>query len=147
MRLRRAGLDSTFSSVLRGRANGAGKCRSRQVYPRSSLLAGLLIALASCARVVPPPSPVPPVVVPPAPIPPAPPVPPPPENAVTAGVRAGPAVARLGLSEAALRRAFEAFRISCPAIVAREDASGLTRPEEWRAVCNVARGGPTSPAA
>jgi len=105
----------------------------------------IALGLASCARVVPAPSPVPAPPAP-APTPPAPPVPapPPPENAAAAGVRAGPSVASLGLSETALRRALEAFRISCPAIVGRADLSGLTRPEDWRAECDEARRTPAT---
>jgi membrane-bound lytic murein transglycosylase A len=32
-------------------------------------------------------------------------------------------------------RAMRAFRLSCPALTRREDASGLTRPEDWRPAC------------
>ncbi|MEA3044192.1 MAG: rane-bound lytic murein transglycosylase [Sphingomonadales bacterium] len=66
---------------------------------------------------------------PPAAIPPA----TPPASALEAGVRRGPSLR--GLDAAGARRAWRAFRISCPSLVAREDASGLTRPEDWREVC------------
>ena len=66
---------------------------------------------------------------------------------VAAGVRAGPAVLQLDLPDEQLRRAFDAFLISCPAIVGRADASGLTRPEDWRALCDEARETPVSPPA
>jgi len=48
-------------------------------------------------------------------------------------VRRGPALRRLGAEEAG--RAWAAFQISCPSLVAREDGSGLTAPEDWRALC------------
>jgi membrane-bound lytic murein transglycosylase A len=99
----------------------------------------LLLALAGCApRLIPPERPEPParppVVQPrPTPAPPSLPVPPPPANAVALGVSAGPALPPLG-PEAA-ERAWSAFRISCPALTRRQDASGLTRPEDWRPLC------------
>ena len=99
----------------------------------------IALGLASCARVVP--APQPPPAPPPAPAP----VPLPPENAIAAGVRSGPPVAGLGLSDAELRRAFDAFLLSCPAIVGRADTSGLTRPEDWRAECDEASETPASP--
>ena len=101
------------------------------------MLGVMLVAMASCARVVPAPAPAPPAPAP-APAPPAPPPVPTPENALAAGVRAGPPVQQLNLPHAAQRRAFDAFRLSCPAIVTRSDASGLTRPEDWRSVCDEA---------
>lgn len=39
------------------------------------------------------------------------------------------------LDDAAAERAVAAFRISCPTLIRRADASGLTRGEDWRAVC------------
>ena len=114
-----------------------GKLNLMKLPAAAALIA---LGLASCARVVPAPSLPPPPPVP-APAPPAPPtpVPPPAGNALIAGVRAGPAVSQLGLADAQSRRAPLAFLTSCPAIVARTDASGLTRPEDWRALCGLAR--------
>ncbi|MEA3031763.1 MAG: rane-bound lytic murein transglycosylase [Sphingomonadales bacterium] len=57
----------------------------------------------------------------------------PPASALEAGVRRGPSLR--GLDAAGARRAWQAFRISCPSLVTRQDASGLTRPEDWREVC------------
>ncbi|MDQ8755032.1 murein transglycosylase A [Sphingosinicella sp. LHD-64] len=74
----------------------------------------------------------------PAVTPPQPPTPPPaaqPATAVEAGVRSGP---DLGLEPAAATRALQAFRISCPSLITRQDASGLTRPEDWRGACSDA---------
>jgi membrane-bound lytic murein transglycosylase A len=36
------------------------------------------------------------------------------------------------------QRALAAFRLSCPVIVRRQDASGLTQGEDWRGVCSEA---------
>ena len=48
-------------------------------------------------------------------------------------MRRGPSLRRLDADAAA--RAWRAFKISCPSLTSREDASGLTRPEDWREVC------------
>jgi membrane-bound lytic murein transglycosylase A len=53
------------------------------------------------------------------------------------GTVAGPEIGPL--DEAAAARALTAFRISCPSLVRRTDASGLTRPEDWRSVCEEAK--------
>ena len=103
---------------------------------RVFLLAAVLLLTASCSRVVPRPEPVPPAD-PARPQPPTqpvqPPTPPPPATAVEAGVRL---VAQQPSFDAeAARRAWEAFRITCPALVVRQDASGLTRTDDWRPLC------------
>ena len=90
---------------------------------RSGLVIAILVALASCAR-QPPPEPAPP----------APGEPAPPANAVEAGIKAGPSLADLDPLEA--EQAYRAFLISCPSVVTREDASGLTRREDWAALCD-----------
>jgi membrane-bound lytic murein transglycosylase A len=66
----------------------------------------------------------------PSPAPPA--QPPGPQSAVEAGVKAGPALS--GISPAAAKQAYQAFKISCPRSPA-EDASGLTRPSDWAPLC------------
>jgi len=48
-------------------------------------------------------------------------------------VRRAPALPRL--EAAAAERAWRAFQISCPSLTSRADASGLTRPEDWRELC------------
>jgi membrane-bound lytic murein transglycosylase A len=48
-------------------------------------------------------------------------------------VRRGPAFPSVTPQDA--ERLWRAFQISCPSLVVREDASGLTRPEDWRALC------------
>ncbi|WP_076071287.1 murein transglycosylase A [Sphingomonas montana] len=61
-------------------------------------------------------------------------------NAAGAGVRAGPAFAALGATEAEAQAALAAFRISCPSLVRRTDRSGLTRPADWTPACTAAAG-------
>lgn len=111
----------------------------------------LLLALAGCARVVPPPSqPTPPPTRPSPPPPPpvATPAPAPePANAIGAGVRAGPAVAGLALDPVSAARAFDAFKISCPSVTTRQDVSGLARAGDWQAACDAARDWPRDDAA
>ena len=48
-------------------------------------------------------------------------------------MRRAPALPRL--EAAAAERAWRAFQISCPSLTSRADASGLTRPEDWRELC------------
>jgi membrane-bound lytic murein transglycosylase A len=64
----------------------------------------------------------------PAPVP----VPPPPANARAAGVRV---VAPHTIDAVQAKRALGAFKISCPALLKRTDASGLTVPVEWMSTC------------
>lgn len=93
-----------------------------------------MFLLASCVpkerRPAPPPPQPAPAAEAPAPAPAKPP------TAALLGVSAGPALPAIGEAEAA--RALEAFRISCPALIKRTDASGLTRPEDWQAACAAA---------
>jgi membrane-bound lytic murein transglycosylase A len=88
-----------------------------------------VLALTSCVPKQRPPAPEPPPAAEPAP-------PAKPPTAALLGVSAGPALPTLSEPQAA--RALEAFRISCPALVRRIDASGLTRPEDWREACGAA---------
>nr|WP_225421539.1 murein transglycosylase A [Sphingomonas parva] len=94
------------------------------------LFAGIVFALAGCAQKTVPPAGTTP---PPKEAPPQPAEPPKPQTATEAGVTAGPSLAALLPAEA--EAAYRAFRISCPAVTKRTDASGLTRPEDWRAAC------------
>jgi membrane-bound lytic murein transglycosylase A len=97
-----------------------------------ALALSLTLVLAACATRRPEPPQLPPTPAPaPAPTP-APPTPPPPATAREAGVE----VAKpepLNAPEAT--RALEAFKLSCPALVRRQDQSGLTSPADWRPVC------------
>jgi membrane-bound lytic murein transglycosylase A len=82
--------------------------------------------LSACVSRAPAPPPVvgPPVLVPPPP--------PPPANALLAGVvRAAPQPITIHDAEGALA----AFRRSCPSLVKRRDASGLTLPGDWAPLC------------
>ncbi len=58
-----------------------------------------------------------------------------PTTALAAGVALAPA-AMLSTTEAA--RALDAFKISCPRLVSRNDQSGLTRTEDWVPLCTKA---------
>lgn len=59
-------------------------------------------------------------------------------SAAMSGLRAGPAITSLPITMVGAARALAAFRISCPSLMRRTDASGLTRGEDWRAACAAA---------
>ncbi|WP_425231117.1 murein transglycosylase A [Sphingomonas sp.] len=64
-------------------------------------------------------------------------------TAAGAGLVAGPSVAALPIGEEQAAVARDAFRLSCPGLLRRTDATGLTRSEDWRAPCQAAgQGGP-----
>jgi len=113
---------------------------------RAVFAVAMLLALAGCGRLIPEGSLPPPVLTRPAsPAPVTPPVvnipaAPVVANAVLAGVALGPALAALEVAEADARGALAGFVESCPRLLARDDASGLTRREEWQTPCNAARG-------
>jgi membrane-bound lytic murein transglycosylase A len=116
---------------------------------RAAVALGVVLALAACGRVIPQGSLPPPVVTAPraSPVTPAPSIPPAaavpvPANALLAGVALGPAFAALPVSDGDAAGALAGFIESCPKLLARADASGLTRSEDWRAPCEVARGWP-----
>ena len=73
------------------------------------------------------------------------PVPTPP-TAVLAGVRPGPSIASLGLAQADAAAALASFAESCPKLLRRTDASGLTRAEDWQPACAAASAWPRSDA-
>jgi membrane-bound lytic murein transglycosylase A len=93
---------------------------------RALLALALLLALAACGRVVPQPAASTPVAAAAA-------------NAVMAGVALGPSLAGLNVADADARGALASFIESCPKLLAREDASGLTRREDWAGACERAR--------
>ncbi|PLK23805.1 hypothetical protein C0V72_07895 [Porphyrobacter sp. TH134] len=95
---------------------------------RAVLVLATMLALGACGRAVPPPA-----VTAPAPVASA------AANAVLSGVAAGPAFAALGVSQADASGALSSFIESCPRLLSRDDASGLTRPDDWRGVCDAAR--------
>jgi membrane-bound lytic murein transglycosylase A len=104
--------------------------------------AAAMFLLASCVpkqqRPEPPVPPPPPAAETPPPAPAKPP------TAALLGITAGPALPAIGEAEAA--RALEAFGISCPALIKRTDASGLTQPQDWQSACAAAGAAP-APAA
>ena len=105
---------------------------------------GLILVLAGCVRLIPPPAaptPVPvPIAVPTTPLPPR------PGTAALLGLSAGPSVASLKLAAGDARGALAAFRSSCPKLLDRTDTSGLTRQADWKAPCNAAATWPAAQA-
>jgi membrane-bound lytic murein transglycosylase A len=55
-----------------------------------------------------------------------------------AGVRSGGDIAALSISDDNARSALAAFRLSCPVLLRRADASGLTRGADWAPACTAA---------
>lgn len=101
---------------------------ARRIVAGAAFAAGAiaLAALSSCARLVPPAAPSLPVAPPVA------------GNAAQAGLARGPNVSSLHLTREEAGRALSAFVESCPALLNREDASGLTRAEDWTQACTAA---------
>ena len=97
---------------------------------RGLALASLLL-ITACAQRTPPVVPAPLPVPTPMPVP-APPPKPIPNNALLVGVSADHPQA---LTEIEARRALGAFVTSCPVLMRRTDASGLTTPSDWNALC------------
>ncbi len=69
----------------------------------------------------------------------APPVPTGATTAATSGVIAGPEFNELGVSAEQATAALKAFRLSCPSVQRRADASGLTQNAEWTESCTAAK--------
>ena len=59
-------------------------------------------------------------------------------SAAFAGVRHGPSVGALGLGAEDAGTALASFLDTCPALLSREDKSGLTYPADWRPACDAA---------
>ncbi len=70
--------------------------------------------------------------------PPAPTPTPTPANAIAAGLHAGPEIRDLRLGAPDAEAALASFRESCPKLLVRTDASGLTRSEDWQGACAAA---------
>lgn len=108
--------------------------------------ASLVLFLAACAAVVPrgeAPRTIEPPAARPVPAKPGATLPPtaPGAQATTAkglGVVQGPAVDSLSLEPQKTRLALQAFRISCPSLVRRNDQSGLTTGSDWQEACAAA---------
>ena len=94
-----------------------------------------VLTLAGCATR----APTPPVVetppTAPAPVPPATPKPTPLPGPATASLAGVALAGAIPVAPAQAERALAAFRISCPVLVRRTDASGLTRPADWAPLC------------
>ena len=104
--------------------------------------AGLALALSLLAACVP-------TVAPPGkpPVPRAPSSPAATATAVTAGLVRGPVPSALGLAPANAGSALNAFILSCPGLMRRNDDSGLTQQQDWMLACAAARTWPRDDAA
>lgn len=115
---------------------------------RSWVAVAALVALAGCVRVVPdsrpPQAGVPAPVATPAPTSPIKPTTP--TSAALAGIARGPDIAGLGFASDDASGALRSFRESCPKLLARTDASGLTQREDWRPACEAAASWPAGDA-
>ena len=60
-------------------------------------------------------------------------------SAAFAGVASGPTIGSLGIASADAATALASFVESCPKLLTRPDASGLTSPDDWRPACDAAR--------
>jgi membrane-bound lytic murein transglycosylase A len=69
-----------------------------------------------------------------------------PANAVLAGVRPGPAITTLSIVPANAAASLRAFRISCPSLLRRTDASGLVQGADWGTACSAAANWPENDA-
>ncbi len=95
---------------------------------------GLSLTLLGCGRIIPPG-----IVAPPPPAIPA--------TALTAGLAAGPSIDSLRLGSSDARGALASFTESCPRLIARKDASGLTIGADWKPACDAAARWPQDQAA
>ena len=95
---------------------------------RAVLALALLLLVAACGRIIPGGTSAPPAASTPVAA-----------NALLAGLVAGPALASLPLADRDAQGALASFIESCPRLLARDDASGLTRPDDWRGACDAAR--------
>jgi peptidoglycan lytic transglycosylase A len=100
---------------------------------KRALALATFVFLSACAtRPIETPAPAPAPAPAQLPVP-APVVPPPPANAIAAGVSLSAAPQFITQLDAS--RALQAFRTSCPALLKRQDQSGLTGTQDWTGVC------------
>jgi membrane-bound lytic murein transglycosylase A len=90
----------------------------------------LVALLGACVRLIPGETPTTASVRPP---------PAAPATAIEAGLAPGPPVERLGMTSGGARLALLSFIESCPRLLARTDASGLTHQSDWQSPCDAAR--------
>ncbi len=98
---------------------------------RHLLLIAVTITLGACVRVVPDARPPQSAIPVPSATTAAP-------NAALAAISRGPDAGSLGLGAGDASTALASFRESCPALLKREDQSGLTQAEDWRPACEAA---------
>ncbi|WP_225205508.1 murein transglycosylase A [Novosphingobium huizhouense] len=98
---------------------------------RGAVLLLALALLSACGRVIPQTGGP---AATPRPLPPARPQ----LTAALLGVTPGPSTPGLGFSDQSARAALASFVASCPRLVRRTDASGLTQPSDWAAPCAAA---------
>lgn len=94
---------------------------------RLALFAAALALLAGCVQMIPvgaPPQPTPTPAAPP--------------TALLLGVKPGPSIESLRLRQDDAGPALASFVESCPRLLRRTDASGLTRKEDWQDACRSA---------
>jgi len=109
---------------------------------RSLTLLASVGLLAACGRIIPEGhvQPLPPAPSgnnqPQTPVPP--PAPPPSVTALSVGVKPGPDLMSLGLTDASAAPALVSFRESCPKLLFRKDTTGLTQNADWQDVCTAA---------
>lgn len=95
---------------------------------RGLAVLALSLLLAACGRLVPPGQIRPPTG----------------QTAVSSGLKAGPAIARLAIANDDAASALVSFRESCPLLLARIDTSGLTRNGDWKPACESAASWPAA---
>ncbi len=101
-----------------------------------SMVIAMTLALAACVRMMPDTKPVQSAALPPGTV----------SSAAFAPIERGTDVASLGLAPDDAGTALVSFIESCPSILTREDASGLTFAEDWRPACEAAATWPVSDA-
>jgi membrane-bound lytic murein transglycosylase A len=104
-----------------------------RLFARAAVAASLVLIAACATKPAPPPEVAAPKPAPPVPTPAPPPTAAPAgRNAVETGIKLEQPQS-LKPDEAA--RALNAFRASCPAVISRVDASGLTQGSDWQSLC------------
>ncbi len=106
---------------------------------RRFAIAAAMFALAACTGIVPDAQPPQTALPVPAPVIPAP-------TAAQAEFTRGPAVEQLAFGIGDAASALSSFRESCPAILSRSDASGMTQTPDWQPSCQAAASWPISDA-